>query len=432
MENVSYASWLFQSGLEKLSEAPPGSWGGCGNDVFLGCLVFFVLLVSVAGFLCLHCDSLPGNVHPIKSKAQGMPPSRLMPGKIGPQDKAPDAVPQTAQLGTKNGPKEAPQTTGGMLRKTAVTVDGKPFYSGQLYYKGFMVAPGTPQSVIDKYEKEAASIMEKQPYKKDLALGKADKTLLGLHKEYYDEYNRRIINNLMGKLVFPVFCYGFEAVPGGELVKAGDGGSPAVYRMKDLYRMAVKGTIKLWGNSMMFIGDRENVFYSMLAMVVELKENGSWPGNDMVTDMDSVAGEICKSGILNGGTEEKNRAGYDMDKGAGLAIRLGRQSVEKLRSAGTGLRPVCQIPFGLGGYRPLGFDEKSAPGVTIGGLTLKMHAVLFGLYGHAAGALIDLDAGIVTGSYDQIKLFLVDLKKTYVLSWRDRDYLDFFNERKTA
>ena len=93
-----------------------------------------------------------------------------------------------------------------------------------------------------------------------------------------------------------------------------------------------------------------------------------------------------------------------------------------------GLTPLCQIPFGLGGYHHLlidnfGWEEKSVPKADFSGKKHPMFAITPAYFGHACGAFYDAEKGRVIGKRKQITRFIQFLNQENLLQEHDLKYL---------
>ena len=301
-------------------------------------------------------------------------------------------------------------------------------------------------------EKQIEEAPSWQHYADDIKIDKSSIIPMGFHKAYDERSNRKIIDILDKITVFPHYYVSFYGSNGEEPVKDSRNEMPWIYRSNSYKNIGTHSFVRSWDSStmagesfMMFMGWPKSIMADMEAMVSSARKHRTlWCGNDMVTDLYY----LCRLGGEENLTDDYVE---DLENVRRVSVEIGdsceyHSFVLKTKDIATsvqispdtrrniddwknkGLIPLCQIPFGLGGYhhpliKDFGWEEKKVPKADFAGKKHPMFAITPPCFGHACGAFYDAEKGRVIGKRKQITRFIQFFNQENLLHEHDLKYL---------
>ena len=291
-----------------------------------------------------------------------------------------------------------------------------------------------------------------QHYTDDIKIKKGSIIPMGFHKVYAKEFNRKIIDILYQITVFPHYYVSFYGSTNNEPVSGGKNGIPGIYRSDSYKNMGMHSFVKLWDSSimdgdsfMMFMGWPQSIMADMEMLVSSAKKNGTlWSGNDMITDLFKLCG-LGREGNLTPDYVEnfKNirRVNIEIEDNLDYhsfvlktmdvvtSVEISPDTRENIKNGGKkGLIPICQIPFGLGGYhhfltKNFDWDEAKVPKADFLDKKHPIYTITPGYFGHECGGFYDTKKGRVIGKRRHISEFIRFLNQENLLHEYDLKYL---------
>ncbi|MDY6856801.1 MAG: hypothetical protein SWO11_19265 [Thermodesulfobacteriota bacterium] len=258
-----------------------------------------------------------------------------------------------------------------------------------------------------------------QYYTSDLEVNEKSLIPLGFHKAYGAEENQKIIELLNMITVFPHYCLSFYSHPEMDLIIEEKDGAPAVFQSDQYHNIGRETFVKSWGCFMMYIGWPNKIINDIDILVSSAEKcPGLTAGHDMITDLWGLKNAYRYLTC----TGQKNATDIDFQKEMGpirrlhekylvnvddydtflyvtrpllTSIELSPETQKNIASSDyKGLVPLCQIPFGLGGYRPVlerdfGYDKSNILEINFLGVKHPLFAVTPGIFGYESGAFYD-------------------------------------------
>jgi hypothetical protein len=259
-------------------------------------------------------------------------------------------------------------------------------------------------------------------YLQDMTIDNSSRIVLGFHKAYWSEKNNMMLdeaadNSVAAKLPFfgsERACFKTEETP----IRPQE----LCYHKIAGHTLAVSWSIGGDGY-LLFVGIAPGIATD-LAMLVA----GTTCGGDMWTDLESLAfqetplrygskerEEMIWSliGRQNDFSGERDPEAFSRKAAPEtmIAVGLSPRSIALIRKLPLdNIVPICQVPFGIGGYhdvliRDYGFDESSSPKLYWEKHTHPMFPVYPGLYICPCGALLDENGSAVIGTVEQLISF---------------------------
>lgn len=288
-----------------------------------------------------------------------------------------------------------------------------------------------------------------QPYKQNIPEPRHRERLLGFHKSYSEEKNRDLIQYLMGKTLFPHYCLSYYPDTLREPVFKPRNGFPPVYRREDFFNFGLTGLLRVWKGTLMFMG-WYNYVVTDLKTIKEAAVQEFRSGHDMVTDLWGLVDNDLKTpedgdewhpaemerhrqSVTRINGMETFRSALDANVDFMLSVKLRDDTAAALKRAITpDAKPLCQIPFGLGGYSPVleryyQYDHAAAPAIDLGKKPLKMFSICGGIYGLKNGLILDAADGTASGTRTMLAGFLEQAGKEGLLRGKDGEYLNYLS-----
>ena len=284
-----------------------------------------------------------------------------------------------------------------------------------------------------------------QPYTEDMELSVDDIVPLGFHKAYFRPQNLAIIKNLNYLTVFPHYCFSFYDLSSGKLIDKVSNDGPNVFRLPDCYNFGKNSFFTIWEEYMLFMGWPDSILYDMELLIQSTEKNRTFgTGNDMITDLDSLCYKISGDKDSTEYYEQLNgmrrafleiQAHNDHESVSSaigkypVSIAISPEGRKKIKnSADDFLTPMCQVPFGLGGYHHILEQEYGYSAQRVSKLKLlnrgyQMFAIKSGLYGHESRVVYNAATGIITGKIVDIKNVLPIFDDHNLLCGSDLRYM---------
>ena len=294
-------------------------------------------------------------------------------------------------------------------------------------------------------EKQIEDAPSWQHYADNIKIDKNSIIPMGFHKAFSVARNRHITNILKQITVFPHYYVSFYDSSGKEPVKEMKNGTPSVHYSNSYKNVGRHSIVKSWEGFMMFMGWPQTILADIRMLLSSASKHQTlWCGHDMVTDL------FYLSGL---GREENLTDDYieNLEKIRRVSVEIGdrydyypfvhktmdivtsvefssdtRRNIKDWKNKG--LVPLCQIPFGLGGYHHLlidyfGWEEAKVPKANFLGKQHPIYAITPAYFGHACGAFYDAEKGRVIGKRKQITQFIQFLNQENLIHEHDLKYL---------
>ena len=303
------------------------------------------------------------------------------------------------------------------------------------------------QEIREEYASKADN--KGQYYSEDLEISASEIFPLGFHKAYYSRQNWAIVKKLIYLTVFPHYCITYYDLKSGKLIEKNSDDGPEVFRLSAYYNLGENSFFNVWGDKMLFMGWPDSILFDIGLLIDSAKNNrGLWAGNDMITDLfylaKSSSGDQDSNGyykqldstrktFLEIQAEIDHKIVLSAIKDYLISIVLSKECKDNIKiCADEFLKPLCQVPFGLGGYRQnlekyYGYREHKVANLKMMDEKYQMFAIRHGLYGHDTRVIYDANKGLVTGKLLDITNFMSVLKTSDLLGDNDLRYLDECN-----
>ena len=294
-------------------------------------------------------------------------------------------------------------------------------------------------------EKQISEAPSWQHYKHNMEIDKNSIIPMGFHKSYSKEKNRIIIDILDQISVFPHYYVSFYDHHGKGPVNDRKNETPRIHRSNRYSNMGRHSFVKSWDAFMMFMGWPQSIMADTEMVVSSARKHRTlWYGHDMVTDLYYLCGIGPEENLTDDYVEKLENIRrinveigdcYDyhsfvhktMDIVTSVEISHDtRGNIENRDS--NGLVPVCQIPFGIGGYHAIlkkdfGWDESKVPKADFMGKKRLVYAITPTIFGHECGAFYDAEIGRIIGKRKHITQFILFLHEESLLHEYDLKYL---------
>ena len=285
-----------------------------------------------------------------------------------------------------------------------------------------------------------------QYYIKDMEIFEHDTIPIGFHKNYNTIKNYWIIKYLNYITVFPHYCFSYRDLSHGKLIREQTDEFPAIYRSMQCYNFGEKSIFTIWDNFMLFIGWPDMILKDIHLLVQSAEKHSDlWGGHDMITDLCSLPQSTDKTENENDYYNQLNsmRKAYleiqwETDYRSILSatndyitsIYISQETNNNIDKSAKGfLVPLCQVPFGLGGYsftleNDFGYNDRKVAKLKFMNKEHPIFAIKSAIWGHKTGVIYDTKKGIVSGTRDSIIKFLSLLASRNLLIKSDLRYLD--------
>jgi len=285
-----------------------------------------------------------------------------------------------------------------------------------------------------------------QYYTEDMEISEHDTIPIGFHKNYTTERNYWIIKYLNYITVFPHYCFSYHDLSRGKLIREQSDQFPAIYRSLQCYNFGENSIFAIWDNFMFFMGWPDMILKDIQLLVQSAEKHSDlWGGHDMITDLCSLPQNTDKAENENDYYNQLNsmRKAYleiqwETDYRSIVAatndyitsIYISQETNKNIEKSAKGLLvPLCQVPFGLGGYsftleNYFGYDDKKVAKLKFMNKEHPIFAIKPGIWGHESGVIYDAKKGTVSGTRDSIIKFLSLLASRSLLIKSDLRYLD--------
>ena len=300
------------------------------------------------------------------------------------------------------------------------------------------------KEIREEYTSKAGN--KGQYYSEDIEIAASEIFPLGFHKAYYSDQNWAIVKKSIYLTVFPHYCITYYDLKSGKLIEKKIDDGPEVLRLSAYYNLGDNSFFNVWNDNMLFMGWPDSILFDMGLLIDSARNNrGLWAGNDMITDLYSLAQSSCGDKDSHGYYEQLDstrktfleiQAEIDHKivlsaiKDYLISIVLSRKCKDNIKiCVDDFLTPLCQIPFGLGGYHHIleknyGYRENKVANLKLMDKKYQMFAIRHGLYGHDTRVIYDANKGMVTGKLLNISKFMLVLKARDLLADNDLRYLD--------
>jgi len=283
-----------------------------------------------------------------------------------------------------------------------------------------------------------------QYYTEDMEISEHDTIPIGFHKSYDTKRNYWIIKYLNYITVFPHYCFSYHDLSRGKLIRKQSDQFPAIYRSLHCYNFGESSIFTIWDDFMLFMGWPDMILKD-IQLLVQSAEKRGMAGHDMITDLFYLQPGIDKTENENGYYNHLNsmRKAYleiqeETDYRSIVAatndyitsIYISQETNKNIEKfAKKILVPLCQVPFGLGGYsftleNDFGYNDKEAAKLKFMNKEHPIFAIKPGIWGHESGIIYDAKKGTVSGTRDNIINFLSLLAGHNLLIKSDLRYLD--------
>ena len=285
-----------------------------------------------------------------------------------------------------------------------------------------------------------------QYYTEDMELSEHDTIPIGFHKSYDTEKNYWIIQCLNYITIFPHYCFSYRDLSHGKLIQEQSDEFPAIYRSSHCYNFGESSIFTIWDDFMLFMGWPDMILKDIQLLVQSAEKHSMiWTGHDMITDLFYLQRSIDRTENENGYYNHLNsirKAYLEIQEETNYrsivaatnnyitSIYISQETNKNIeKSAKRLLVPLCQVPFGLGGYsftleNDFGYNDKKAAKLKFMNKEHPIFAIKPGIWGHESGVIYNSNNGIVSGTRDSIIKFLSLLAGHNLLIKSDLRYLD--------
>ena len=223
------------------------------------------------------------------------------------------------------------------------------------------------REILGAREKQIEEAPSWQHYEDDIKIDKSSIIPMGFHKAFSGVRNRKIINILKQITVFPHYYVSLYGATGEEPVKDGEDGTPGIYRSDSYKNVGMHSFVKSWDGFMMFMGWPQTIMADIEMLLSSARKHRTlWYGHDMVTDLYYLSGLGREDNLTDDYVENSEKIRrinieigdkYDyhsfVHKTMDIvtSVEISPDTRENIKNGDKrGLIPICQMPFGLGGY----------------------------------------------------------------------------------